>query len=585
MIFLGLAANYSASGVFRHLFATGTQQNSEDLRQFLAEKYSTQDGEIDKTKVALYHNGRSALMVALKNLLPKRSEVIVNGFTCQAVVQAVKEAKCLPVYADIDPETLHFNAKTLRACLRKHPEAKALIIQNSLGNPAPITEIEKVAKQHKLVIIEDLAHCVGLRYADGREAGTVGAAAALSFGKGKSIDTISGGALIMRDGEKTPYQPMEKPLRADRWRDRWYPFFGLVTRGLYHVGLGKYFMSFLVKTRQVQRSADGIVDPHIRLTHWQAKLALTQLQLLQLLPAVGQAPLRYHYLVEDREDVLEKMEREKCYLREFWYDTPIAPQRYYARQKFPEDECPVAVEVCTQIVNLPTWYTEEELRPALAIVRGEDPHQEERDRREAKRAAKEAKAQGLTEKTESDKTEATSAAEKRPAKRSRHDRRNQKLLAEKGGDEAEESIGFRMADVDFIEIYNEEVEAKATPIGAALAPVVHPASVPAVPRKISNKAPQVVEAPKVKTTTPQVPAARTTTPAKSAPAAPRPLLKSAAPPEQNITHTHKVMKSAPVKEAIQPVTMASKVLKSKATEQPKIDAKKNEFFEKKGGKK
>ena len=616
MIFLGLAANYSAGGVFRHLLATGSPQDAEALRQYLADKYSTPDLQLEANRVALYHNGRSALTVAVRNLVPRGSEVIVNGFTCQAVVQAVKEAKCKPVYADINAETLHFNAATLRECLRRHPEARALIVQNTLGHPVEMQEIEALARAHKLTIIEDLAHGVSQHYPDGREVGTVGAATALSFGKGKAVDAISGGALIMRQGEKLPSQPIENPRLADRLRDRFYPLFGLITRGLYHVaGLGKYFMSFLVKTHQVQRSADAEVDPQVRLPHWQAKLVLTQLQMLDVLPAVAQAPLRQFYLVEDREEVLDKLERARCYVRELWYETPIAPKRYYARQKFPEAECPVAVQVAAQIVNLPTYYDEEQLKPALAIIQGEDPRAEERARRAAKVAAKAAKMEAKAAKIKSGELEmgtreqlaaakqaveqaqaakkaaqaAKAAAE--PSKRgrkSRHDKANAKIEAARAAEEGGFEAGFRTTDIDFMEIVGE------TPVGTNEAPApaktVAPAKMVASVKTTASKGPTPEAKEDTKHRAEKSTAPRTgkntakqakKNTAQRAQAGPLKTKAKSTSGQPRATGSKQPLKSAVAEPEARPVTRANAVLRSKTPAPPKINARKNEFFERK----
>ena len=108
MIFLGLASNYSAGAVFRHLFAHGSERDSEALRIYLAEHYGAK-----KSHVALYHTGRSALAVALMSTLENGSSVVVNAFTCKAVLDAVKEAGLTPVYADIEKDTLHYSPRTL----------------------------------------------------------------------------------------------------------------------------------------------------------------------------------------------------------------------------------------------------------------------------------------------------------------------------------------------------------------------------------------------------------------------------------------------------------------------------------------
>ena len=252
MLFLGQAGNFNLKKTFSHLFAFGSSKDSNNLRKYLARRYNS-----SFENVALYTNGRTALSVALKKTVnleghSSNNKVIIVGFTCYAVVQAVKSANCTPVFADIDTKTLHFNSKTLEKCLKENPDTKAVIIQNTLGIPCQIEEILKLAEKHHLVVIEDLAHSAGIFYKNGFEAGTLGDATILSFGKGKAIDTISGGALILRNkvekslspksGPKlssTIPQPTSKPKFSNSLRSRWYPFFGLIIRIFYHVKLAK----------------------------------------------------------------------------------------------------------------------------------------------------------------------------------------------------------------------------------------------------------------------------------------------------------------------------------------------------------
>ena len=361
--FLGLSAQYSTADVFRHLFAYGTEYDLSELRAFLAAHYgATYD------HVAIYSNGRTALNVAVKALAKRGGKVVITSMTCYAVVQAVKSAGCVPIFADIDPETLHFGKKELEKAIEGESNVQAVIVQNNLGIPADIEGIEEVAKAKKLAIIEDLAHCTGVKYADGREAGTVGRAVALSFGKGKSIDTVTGGAVIFTDPLDTPVaQPTDTPRLSDNFRARFYPFFGLVIRGFYniHPKVGKYLTSALVRIGAIKRSADAKIDTKVRLTYWQCSLALTQ---LRSLPHSGRKPIRNFYLVKDRESVLRKFELDGYFFNDIWYDLPVAPERYYRKADFHPAECPVATEIAKQIVNLPTYYNQAEMKSALKII-------------------------------------------------------------------------------------------------------------------------------------------------------------------------------------------------------------------------
>lgn len=361
MLFIGKASNYSFGDILVHTFAWGTKRHSKCLRQYLAGHYNS-----TPSQVILYQSGRSAICAGLKSLLPKGGEVIINGLTCYAVVQAVKAADCTPVFADIIAKTLHFSAKSLSDTLKKHPKAKAIIIQNSLGHPADIVKIEKIAKKHNLLIIEDLAHCTGVKYTDGREVGTVGNATMLSFGKGKSIDTITGGALILRNkNAKMSSQPAQKPKLSDRLRSRWYPFFGLCMRGFAHIHLDKSFTGMLRIFHWIEPSADTGLKLNTRLTHWQAKLALKQ---MQKLPKEGRGPLRGFALVKNREKLLEELRKNGFRFEEIWYDPAVSPERYFKKVNYPLAECPNSVRISKEIINIPLHYPAQKLEPAIQII-------------------------------------------------------------------------------------------------------------------------------------------------------------------------------------------------------------------------
>jgi dTDP-4-amino-4,6-dideoxygalactose transaminase len=420
MIFLGLASNYPVGRTLRHLFAWGIPKDSQALRQALASHYgSTAD------QVALYRTGRSALAAALLAVAEPGAKVILPGLTCIAVVRAIKAAGCIPVYSDIDPETLQYDFdtldKTLTLCyngsngstspafpcpgdasnspentennlVRAKTQPRPVVIaQNTLGLPLDAEKLEEVVKKHNAIIIEDLAHSAGRFYPDGREIGTIGAATALSFGKGKAIDTICGGALIVRRPKTAPRQPTtapeqlktmpeqsqatsarpqsvpDQPLKRPRLsaslRDRWYPVFAGLSRAFWGIGLGKAILAACVKFRWIEKSADAELSLETRSTHWQAKLAREQLGKLP------KTPLREHAFVKNRDQLLQELKHNGYDFCEIWYDTPVSPVRYALEADFPTDRCPNTVKVAQYIINLPTWYPEAKLTRAREIIK------------------------------------------------------------------------------------------------------------------------------------------------------------------------------------------------------------------------
>ena len=383
--FLGLAANYSRKERLAHTFAVGREKDRRKLCEFLEQKY--------EGKAILTKNGRSALALALKAYFEPGDAVIVNGFTCYAVYEAIKAARLTPIWADISSESMNYDAKSLTDALRAGPAVAVsptvldsrlraagvppapsparvkpvgIIVQNSLGNPADIAAVEKFAKKHNLTIIEDLAHSAGVKYPDGRETGTVGVAAAFSFGKDKAIDTISGGAVVLRHPCKNAIKaPSKLPKISDTLRAKFYPLFGAIAQGLSYVHLGGAWMRMLIKIHWVEKSADNKLDLTRKIAKFEAKLALKQFKELK---KSGEQPLREFYLVNNRREVLKKLQKNGYYFGGFWYEKPVSPERYYKKVHFPESECPVAVEVAEKIINFPTFYNKKDLKTAKEIV-------------------------------------------------------------------------------------------------------------------------------------------------------------------------------------------------------------------------
>ncbi len=359
MIFLGQASNYSFAAAWRHLWVHGGASEVEQLKEDLAGKY-----QVSKQQVEVYHTGRTALTIALKAVAKPGTQVIIPGLTCIAVVRAVRAAGCVPVYVDIDPEGLGYDWNSLDKKLKACYNGSIILVQNTLGRALEMQEVEKIAKKHQSIIVEDLAHCAGRFYPDGREVGTVGAAVALSFGKGKALDTISGGAVVVRRGQiLDDDRPTRRPSRGDRWRDRWYPILGWLMRGASHVGLGKIVTGGFLKLGWIARSADAELATEIGLTGGQAKLAREQLRDLP------KGLLREYYYVRDREELLLSLARRGYHLQEIWYDAPVSPARYADEAEFPAKECPQTIWVAEHIINLPTWYSEARLQPVRELIK------------------------------------------------------------------------------------------------------------------------------------------------------------------------------------------------------------------------
>lgn len=371
MLFQALGSKYTYGDAWKHLVTIGSRKDSMELKDYLSTRF---DGE-----VALYHKGRSALSEAIRIATGGEGKVAINGFTCYSVVQAVEAAGCEPVYVDINKNDLNFNVKALDDGLGRDKTIKCIVVQNTMGIVCDIESIKKIASKHEIIIIEDLAHALGADYENGMEVGTVGDITMLSFGRDKSVDVGSGGALIVRKARLSAKasQPKTRAKLIDSFRDRLYPILMWHARYLYKIQIGKVILLLAHQLKLIVRSADGDVMVNEKLPAWQAKRALEELENLEArrvnrliniktyVPKLpedifvkgvmrqGSVPLRLPILVEDREKLLNEFEKAELYLRDTWYDTPIGPKRFYSKVNYSETDCPVATDVARRIVNLP----------------------------------------------------------------------------------------------------------------------------------------------------------------------------------------------------------------------------------------
>ena len=137
--------------------------------------------------------GSSALICALIGAgIGEGDEVIVPAYTWNATPNAVLASRALPVLAEVD-ESLTLDPADVER--RITPRTRAILPVHMRGAPAAMAELTAIAKQHDLVLIEDVCQAAGATYR-GRRLGTFGDAGAFSLQFNKIITTGEGGVLI-----------------------------------------------------------------------------------------------------------------------------------------------------------------------------------------------------------------------------------------------------------------------------------------------------------------------------------------------------------------------------------------------------
>jgi len=112
---------------------------------------------LEKSKIISLYNWRSAIFHALKLIwVTKTDEIIVNGYTCVSVSNAVIQSWAKIKYSDINKDNLWFDILELKNNITEN--TKVIIVQHTFWKPAYIDEIMKIARTNDIIVIEDCAH-------------------------------------------------------------------------------------------------------------------------------------------------------------------------------------------------------------------------------------------------------------------------------------------------------------------------------------------------------------------------------------------------------------------------------------------
>ncbi|WP_320663962.1 DegT/DnrJ/EryC1/StrS family aminotransferase [Prochlorococcus sp. MIT 1223] len=139
----------------------------------------------------------NAIFLALKaSGVNSNSKVLIPAFTFTAVPSAVVQCGAEPVLIDITEgyviDLVDLEAKIISS------EAKYLLLSHMRGHLCDMDEVVRICKKHKIILIEDSAHALGVTW-KGKHAGTFGIAGVYSLQSYKIINAGEGGVLVTND--------------------------------------------------------------------------------------------------------------------------------------------------------------------------------------------------------------------------------------------------------------------------------------------------------------------------------------------------------------------------------------------------
>lgn len=171
----------------------------------------------------LTNSGSSANLLAFSALTSSKlgrkrikagDEVITTAAAFPTTVNPIIQLGCIPVFLDIDLNTLNIDSSKIEKAVTQ--KTKAIFLAHSLGNPFDLKTIMRIAKKYGLFVIEDACDALGSTYHN-QLVGTFGDIGTFSFYPAHHITLGEGGALVT----KNPL--LNKIIRSMRdWgRDCW----------------------------------------------------------------------------------------------------------------------------------------------------------------------------------------------------------------------------------------------------------------------------------------------------------------------------------------------------------------------------
>jgi dTDP-4-amino-4,6-dideoxygalactose transaminase len=149
-------------------------------------------------------NGTDALQLALQALgVGPGDEVITTPFTFIATAEVVSRLGATPVFADITADTFNLDPAQIEAAIT--PRTKAIIPVHLFGHPAPMNEINAIARRHGLPVLGDAAQAWGAALdvnGVSQKCGALAEVASFSFFPSKNLGACGEGGLITTNNDE-----------------------------------------------------------------------------------------------------------------------------------------------------------------------------------------------------------------------------------------------------------------------------------------------------------------------------------------------------------------------------------------------
>jgi dTDP-4-amino-4,6-dideoxygalactose transaminase len=282
-------------------------------------------------------NGTAALHLALNLLDIKEKEVLVPSLTFVTTAHSVLYNGGIPVFVDVDPQTLCMDSKDMKKKITK--KTKAVVPMHYGGFPCEMNEIEDISKENSLHIVEDAAHACGSKY-QGKKIGAKNELVCFSFHPVKNLAMPKGGAITINSKNSAA---MKNRLNSLRWcgiDKRKGAFYDVTSLGF------NYYMAEISAAIGIEQLKKLDKSNKARLKI--AKRYYSELDTLQKMPMNEDCSYHLYWIrVKNRKEFMRNMYEKGIEVGAHY--NPVHLMSYYDHKI----NLPVTEQVAKEVVTLP----------------------------------------------------------------------------------------------------------------------------------------------------------------------------------------------------------------------------------------
>ena len=286
-------------------------------------------------------SGTDALHLAIRAAgIGPGDEVITPTFTFIATAEAIRYVGATPVFVDIDPRTFNIDPQQVANAITD--KTRALLPVHLFGQPADMPALMDIAKQHKLLMIEDCAQSYGAKIKK-TATGAIGLAGCHSFFPSKNLGCYGDGGLVTTNDDA-----LAEKIRVLRNHG---------SKVRYHHDVIGYNSRLDEIQAAILRVKLRHIDEYNTNRYRVAQEYSKQLKDVVITPhedGIGNHVYHQYTILSPRRDAIMQALAEKQIASAIYYPIPLHKQKAFGTE-YANISLPVSEQVASECLSLPIY--------------------------------------------------------------------------------------------------------------------------------------------------------------------------------------------------------------------------------------